>query len=643
MAERPEEPEVDAKETIEQASPAAVALALGRTKKGDKALDIEATAFLRDQRRLINLQAEHLHEQRELQTSRLRWGRFSDRMKAMLQVMTAMVGLSLAGAVAAMAWQAHLNHGLSIAPFSVPPDLAARGLTGQVVAARVLDRLSELQAETITGRPASSYAENWGDDIKVEIPETGVSLGELNRYLRQWLGHETRVTGEVVRTPVGVSVAARAGAESATTFSGPDADMDALIARASEAVYRSTQPYRYAAYLASHGHPDEALASYERLARTGTSEDQPWAYGGWSAVLLGRGDLAGVVRVVHEGQQRGLPLYESGALNNLGVAENQLSRNEAMVVAARQVLAEAERTGRGFGGLSREASERNMRTVIASHFGDYGDTGLRQDLDIEGSQNAIQIRPLAAASRIARHDVTGGLSLSGPTNSASYGPEALKMRADAELQNWSDLVAVGEREFAAQVADPRQRQVAVRLTASSLAIGYAHVGRMADALALVASTPLDCDVCVYARAVVAEVAGDRSGADRWFARAAELGPSLPQPLTNWGAALLARGEVDGAIVKLEAAHKKGPHFADPLELWGEALMRKGDFKGAVEKFAEADKDAPKWGRNHLRWGQALARLGKTDEAQAQWRAAQDMDLSAADRAELARTQTPAPR
>jgi len=92
----------------------------------------------------------------------------------------------------------------------VPPDLAQRGMTGQVVASELLDGLASLQRKTVTARPASTYANDWGGDIKVEIPETGISIGELNRYLRQWLGSETRISGEVVRTPTGVAVTARA-------------------------------------------------------------------------------------------------------------------------------------------------------------------------------------------------------------------------------------------------------------------------------------------------------------------------------------------------------------------------------------------------------------------------------------------------
>ncbi len=113
-----------------------------------------------------------------------------------------------------------------------------------------------------------------------------------------------------------------------------------------------------------------------------------------------------------------------------------------------------------------------------------------------------------------------------------------------------------------------------------------------------------------------------------------MAPELPFYDRDWGAVLLARGDLEGAIAKLSLAHAKGPRFADPLELWGEVLMRKGDLAGAIGKFAEADKDAPRWGRNHLMWGQALMLSGRYAEARAQFEAANGMDLSAPDRAAL---------
>ena len=45
-----------------------------------------------------------------------------------------------------------------------------------------------------SSRAVQSYANNWGNNIKVEIPETGVSIGELADFLREWLGHDTHIT-----------------------------------------------------------------------------------------------------------------------------------------------------------------------------------------------------------------------------------------------------------------------------------------------------------------------------------------------------------------------------------------------------------------------------------------------------------------
>jgi len=49
-----------------------------------------------------------------------------------------------------MIWDASQSSGLLIEPLSAPPDLAARGITGEVVAAKLLDHLSEMQAQTST-------------------------------------------------------------------------------------------------------------------------------------------------------------------------------------------------------------------------------------------------------------------------------------------------------------------------------------------------------------------------------------------------------------------------------------------------------------------------------------------------------------
>ena len=215
-----------------------------------------AETFLEKQARLLDAQTEEIIEQRALRLSHLRnqsregkIRRVGQRIRVGMQVLVALIAGIIALALIAAAWSAAHDHGLVVEPFSVPPDLVQRGLTGQVVAKQVLDRLSDLQAQTSSMRAANTYQNNWGEDLTVEIPETGVSLGEVRRYLHEWLGHETHISGEIYRTPTGLTMTARAGEDAGQSFTAPDADYDKLVTQVSETVYRRTQPYRYATFL----------------------------------------------------------------------------------------------------------------------------------------------------------------------------------------------------------------------------------------------------------------------------------------------------------------------------------------------------------------------------------------------------------
>jgi len=64
-------------------------------------------------------------------------------------------------------------------------------------------------------------------------------------------------------------------------------------------------------------------------------------------------------------------------------------------------------------------------------------------------------------------------------------------------------------------------------------------------------------------------------------------------------------------------------------------MLKNRSDQALAKFEEAAKYAPNWGRLHLKWGEALIYAGKPDEAKQQFAIASGLDLSSADRAQLA--------
>ena len=210
----------------------------------------KADAFLDDQR-------HHMHEQIkqiDLKLWELRLGVF-------LRLATLCVGLAAAFGVGLMVWDAAHSTGLIIEPFAVPSDMAGKGLSGQVVASQMLDKLTTMQDATDSGRSPQSYENNWGDNIRVEIPETGISIGELQRFLKSWLGHDTHITGEVWRTGTGIAVTAREGAAPGATFTGPESDLDGLMQKVAEHIYGITQPYRYANFL-FYGNLDTPMAEY---------------------------------------------------------------------------------------------------------------------------------------------------------------------------------------------------------------------------------------------------------------------------------------------------------------------------------------------------------------------------------------------
>jgi len=127
-----------------------------------------------------------------------------------------------------------------------------------------------------------------------------------------------------------------------------------------------------------------------------------------------------------------------------------------------------------------------------------------------------------------------------------------------------------------------------------------------------------------------------NGSEYWYARATHDAPTPPLAWCDWGHMLLVKGDYGGAIAKLRIAHGKGPHYADPLEYWGEALIKQNRADLALEKFSQANMYAPHWGRLHLKWGEALFWLGKKDDARRQFAIAAGLDLTAAEKAELAR-------
>jgi hypothetical protein len=165
-----------------------VSLGGASREKADSFLD-EQRAVLRKQGVLLDLQIEDAREQHDLHVSHLRFRRIGDYAKAAMEATVALfIALVVAGLIA-LVWQAHDARGLVAEPLKTLPDFAARGLDGTVLSQQLLDRLNAMvdEANVYTLRKPNSIEGSWGSNVKVQIPDTGISIDELSRLLRGWL------------------------------------------------------------------------------------------------------------------------------------------------------------------------------------------------------------------------------------------------------------------------------------------------------------------------------------------------------------------------------------------------------------------------------------------------------------------------
>ena len=244
------------------------ALAAQTALSGEGRESNEAREYLRKQSRIADLQIDALQKKDEFELSHLRWRRFNDQMKGAMQIIVVAVGLLVVMGIGAAVWNASLADGLVVDAFTVPPDFEARGTNGDVIAGDITSKVTSIRktAMDISFSISRDVSADRHNDIKVEIPETGVSISEVWRTLRRWLGHERYLTGNV-RELGGGRIALTTSLDGAATMTetGAASDLSALEQRAAEDVFGAFDPVNHINYLSFEGRTRDALAAVERF------------------------------------------------------------------------------------------------------------------------------------------------------------------------------------------------------------------------------------------------------------------------------------------------------------------------------------------------------------------------------------------
>jgi tetratricopeptide (TPR) repeat protein len=614
----------------------------------------KADAYLDEQTSLIRLQKEHLHEQRLLLLSHLKWRRFDDQLKGALQIMLVIIGAAVVIALGAAVWNASQANGLVVDSFSVPPSFAQSGITGEALADDVTGLLAEIRDRGVRNSFSNSadVSKASQNAIRVEIPDTGISIAEAWRYLRSWLGHERHLSGSLRQAADGIvtlKLSLDGGGD--VSVSGPASALPKLERDAVEQVFERFDPINHIVYLFSQSRYREAHEAAQRfvpVAQGRQLQADSYSLLG-ETTRLATGDLREAVAHERVGMMidpdlATTHLMASRDLAGLGHDEDSLHEAQAILTLKDSDQLPQHR-GVGFAAMRQEAS-----TAIAVLLGDFqnatawdcghgcGNLGWR--LLIGAGYKARMHDVALAREMLAQADAANGVRLTVGTALARPQSAEVHYWIDAGLQDWKTAAGdarsarVGVMHSDGDTSMRYLNQMASVHYDPLIAIADAHLGAFQAAHRVIDTTAGDCYLCMRARGVIAALEGRRQAAAWWFARAIAQAPSIPFAYADWGAMLLHEGQYDAAIAKFALAHDKSPHFADPLEMWGEALMLQNRSDLALAKFAEAEKYAPNWGRLHLKWGEALFYAGKRSDAKKLFAIAAGLDLSPSDKTAL---------
>jgi tetratricopeptide (TPR) repeat protein len=576
---------------------AAVAARLAGT---DPEVARETAAFLRDQSRLVNIQAAHLKDEHAARLQYLRGQarevdirRLGLRLRVGFQLFVALLATAIGIALLVMVRDAVTSRQVVVEPFRIPSTLAAHGIDGAIVASGLLDELGRLQDATRSTSVARGLAGAWTGDIKLAVPETGISLGEISRLLRDRFGHDVHIDGDLVGTPAGgLSLTVRGNGVPPKTIDGSATDLRKLTVAAAEYVYSMSQPARWASYLNTHARYEESIAFCKSAVGSAETAERATLLTRWAVAVENSG---GSVR-----ESLGLERAAAKLQPDNWIAHNNI-QNDLMALAdeegAWQAGEEMRKVAGGRPGRAPDTYYQNW---------DYLTWNLEPWLesavaDAEANAGAgtqiVSDGPIIADVELRLHDPEAA-DLAPKT--ATEDPDDLpgnalahNVRGREALESGDTATAVVEMEaygvaFANPAVSSQNPGYQCWIAPAEEAAGHPD---KADALLKSAGTFVDC---YRFRADVVDGRGNWPGAQKAYAEAVALAPDLPAAYYSWGVALARHGDLAGAETKLIEANKRGPHWADPLKVWGDVLLKQGNIREALAKYDQALKYAPNW-------------------------------------------------
>jgi tetratricopeptide (TPR) repeat protein len=606
LGEEEEKPEVEATETLAGADAFAAAVA-AKLAGNDPGVARKTEIFLDRQAQILETQNQHLKEEHAArlhflqgQAREVDLRRFGLRLRVGFHLFLVLVATAIGIGLVVMVRDAVTSRSVVIDSFDAPPALAASGLSGRVVSAGLLDMLTRIQAANRSNVVERALSNAWTNEIAIEVPETGISIGQIERVLKTRFGHDQHIEGDLVQNEKGgLVLTVRGTGILPKSFTDEKRDLEKLLMEAGEYVYGQSQPGLWTAYLSNSDRDDDAIRFAQSAYVTADLSERPYILNYWANAISDKGG-EGANRealTLYREAVRLKPDYWTG-YHNIMVALGSLGDEAGIVEVGKQMIKLAGgRPGRAPDDLY-EMYDWQFWDLPAVHASGIADMKSHRGIGtLSFSAGAENLS--VAATEVLMHDAdSAALRLETTLVDEKNRPDvAAAANARALLAEERGDLKEAAREwdaFAVEYANPIV-SAPVPSSICYAAVTYEKTGQSAKANAALNAvgklTLVDCD---RFRGDVFDLRGDWTAAQEWYAKAIELAPSTPSGYYSWGMALAKHGDLDGAAAKLKDANQKGPHWADPLKAWGDVLAKQGNTREALAKYEEALKYAPNW-------------------------------------------------
>jgi tetratricopeptide (TPR) repeat protein len=459
---------------------------------------------------------------------------------------------------------------LIIDPFSVPKRFEEAGLTAEVMANRIGDKLHQIEEITQSRRQKDNLVsfKNEGAINEVEIPGAKLDLKTVIDITRSVFGiYPRHVTGDIVilegksadtgqpaavpqQSTVTIYVSRGRQRSAAVNVTSNADDVALLVKGTAEAVLGQVNPIILASYQQEQGQYEAAVKTVEGVVKNESAvrSQKADAFFLWGLVLQLQGKYGEAI-AKYEETLRLDPNFPNAYAN---------------------------------WGSSLEAQNR------------YGDA-------IAKYRKATEIDPTYA---IAYYDWGRALQVQNQNNDA-----IAKYRKAIEIDpkfapaygNWGTILQA-QNKFGEAIA---KYQKATEID-PSFAEAYSNWGS-----ALLAQNKYDEAVAKCRKA-------------------SELDPKLQQAFFNWGLALHAQDKYGEAAAEYQKATELDPKFADAYRYWGMALTSQKQFVDAVSKYQKVTELDPKLAVAYNGWGIALENQKMYRAAIAKFQKATELDSTLVD-------------